>query len=174
MVLTLPWPLKKTFWQWLNCTNLLWVGGQSFWQGFRCKSFWQGFRCKPAILLARIQSLSACRTRKSSTAFHRHPYLLSAQGWFSHLDMIGQGFKPSCWHSLQMDWLSSKTCPIPICLHQAPLPFGPQRDLVKWTPVKVKGILDYLNIFMYVCRNLHSLWIHSTGLSFCPFQNSRL
>ena len=118
----------------------MWVGGQSFWQGFRCKSFWQGFRCKPAILLARIQSLSACRTRKSSTAFHRHPYLLSAQGWFSHLDMIGQGSKPSCWHSLQMDWLSSKMCPIPICLHQAPLPFGPQRDLVKWTPVKVKGI----------------------------------
>ena len=27
---------------------------------------------------------------------------------------------------------------------------------------------------MYVCRNLNSLWFHSTGLSFSPFQNSAL
>ena len=33
-----------------------------------------------AILLARIQSLSACWIRKSSTAFHRHPYFFSDQG----------------------------------------------------------------------------------------------
>ena len=43
------------------------------------KSFWQGFFL-PAILLARIQSLSACWIRKSSTAFHRHPYFFSDQG----------------------------------------------------------------------------------------------
>ena len=28
--------------------------------------------------------------------------------------------------------------------------------------------------FVYVCRNLNSLWFYSTGLSFSPFQNSAL
>ena len=69
------------------------------------KSFWQGI-FQPAILLARIQSLSACWTRKSPTAFHRHPYVFSDQGWFSHLVMIGQASMPSSLHSLQMDVLS--------------------------------------------------------------------
>ena len=98
------------------------------------KSFWQGI-FQPAILLARIQSLSACWTRKSPTAFHRHPYFFSDQGWFSHLVMIGQASMPSSLHSLQMDVLSSKIWPVPICWHQTPLPYGPQRDLV--TPVKL-------------------------------------
>ena len=98
------------------------------------KSFWQGI-FQPAILLARIQSLSACWTRKSPTAFHKHPYFFSDQGWFSHLVMIGQASMPSSLHSLQMDVLSSKIWPVPICWHQTPLPYGPQRDLV--TPVKL-------------------------------------
>ena len=136
------WYIQKMFWYCPSLKTLAMaqlykplVGERSILLArVQIKSFWQGI-FQPAILLARIQSLSACWTRKPPTAFHRHPYVFSDQGWFSHLVMIGQASMPSSLHSLQMDVLSSKIWPVPICWHQTPLPYGPQRDLV--TPVKL-------------------------------------
>ena len=65
------------------------------------KSFWQGFFL-PAILSARIQSLSACWIRKSSTAFHRHPYFFLTRGdsptwsWLARLPCPAAGTLGGC------------------------------------------------------------------------------
>ena len=104
---------------------------------------------QPAILLARIQSLSACWIRKSSTAFHRHPYFFSDQGWFSHLVMIGHGSIPRSLHSWQIFMLSSKMWPIPICWHQTPFPLGPHLALVNFTPSKVNW--TFVKSFLTIC-----------------------
>ena len=126
---------KKTFWQWPNCTNLLWVKCKSFWQGFRPNPFGKDSFCQLSFrqgfnLWVPVGSGSL---PQPSTGTH----IFSDQGWFSHLVMIGQTSMPSSWHSWRMYWLSSKMWPIPICWHQYPLPCGPQRFLVNFMPVKL-------------------------------------
>ena len=46
--------------------------------------------------------------------------------------------------------------------------------LCPWHAAKPRTAPPTFFDFMYVCRNLHSLWFHYTGLSFSPFQNSAL
>ena len=46
--------------------------------------------------------------------------------------------------------------------------------LWEWHAAKPRTAPPTFLDFMYVCRNLHSLWFHYTGVSFSPFQNSAL
>ena len=43
-----------------------------------------------------------------------------------------------------------------------------------WHAAKPRTAPSIFFDFVYVCRNLNSLWFYSTGLSFSPFQNSAL